>query len=66
MSVTAAILSSIHAAGYSIGTCSVWTAKGLRYVVTDRDAETDEKWTVMDSCEYDAGCGPVRWSGGCR
>ena len=56
MPVTDAILKSIHAAGYSIGTCCVWTPKGLRYVVTARDAKTDERWSVTAIREYDAAC----------
>lgn len=54
MSVTSAIINSIHAAGYSIGTCCVWTPKGLRYVVSARDAKTDERWSVTAIREYDA------------
>lgn len=54
MPVTEAILKCIHFAGYSLGECYVWTREGLRYVVTARDAETDEKWTVMAVREYDA------------
>ena len=56
MSVTQPILSTIHAAGYSVATCYVWTAKGLQHVVTAQDAKTDEKWTVMSIREYDAAC----------
>ena len=56
MPVADAILDSIHAAGYSIGTCCVWTVKGLRYVVTARDAKTDERWSDMAIREYDAAC----------
>ena len=54
MTISPVVTEAIHAAGYSIGTCRVWTVKGLRYVVTARDAKTDEKWRVMAIREYDA------------
>ena len=56
MSVTSAILDCIHAAGYSIGTCCVWTATGLRHVVTARDARTGGQWTVRAPSDCDAAC----------
>lgn len=46
-----AILSTVHAAGYRFGTPTAWTYKGLRHVVTGRDAKTDVKWTVMAASE---------------
>lgn len=60
------VTSAIHAAGYSIGTCSGHTGKGLQYVVTARDAKTNEEWTVLASSEYGVACDGDRWSGVCR
>lgn len=53
MCLTSAILSSIHAADFTVTTRRVQTADGVRYRVTARDA-AGEEWTVAGGDEYGA------------